>query len=133
MPHRMNTFWKIVAAGAAAVLLFDTVASFASLRLGFPYGYASAGSVLIYGAVGYLAFRRRGFGAAIGAGLLVGLVDASLGWYISWLIGPGALPNSLATPFNIGASIVLVTLFAALCAGAGAAIARIARGPRSTG
>jgi hypothetical protein len=94
----MSKFWKIVSAGVVAVLLFDTAASFAAKGLGFPYAYASIGSVLIYSMVGYFSFRWSGLVRAIGAAILVELVDATLGWFISWQIGPGALPTDQVTP-----------------------------------
>ena len=124
-------FWKIVGFGVLAVLAFDTAASFASVSFGFPYGYAAVGSVLIYATVGYLVFRRRGFFSAVGAALLVEVVDATLGWYISWQIGPGALPAGQATTAVIATSIIFVLIFAAVCAAIGSAIARAVHGPRN--
>ena len=124
----MSKFWKIVVSGIVAVLVFDTAASFASAGLGFRYEYASVGSALIYGIIGYLAFRRCGLNRAISAALLVELVDATLGWFISWQIGPGALPVEQATTPVIGVTIVTVLIFAAVCALIGAAIARLLHG-----
>ena len=127
----MSPFWKIVSFGVAAVLVFDTAASFASIGLGFPYAYASVGSVLIYALVGYFTFRRLGLVRAIGAAVLVELVDATLGWFISWQIGPGALPADQATTPIIATTIVLVVIFAAVCALIGSATARMLHGPRA--
>ena len=123
-------FWKIVRLGVLAVLTFDTVASFASVGFGFPYEYAAVGSVLIYGTVGYVVFRRLGLLSAVGAALLVEVVDATLGWYISWQIGPGALPAEQTTTAVIATTIVFVLIFAAVCAVIGSAIARAVHGPR---
>lgn len=124
-------FWKIVGLGVLAVLAFDTVASFASVGFGFPYEYAAVGSILIYATVGYLVFRRLGLFNAVGAALLVEVVDATLGWYISWQIGPGALPAGQATTAVIATTFVLVLIFAAVCAVIGSAIARVVHGPRA--
>jgi len=129
--ERMNQFWKIVGLGAVSVLVFDTVASLASKGLGFPYGYASIGSVLIYCMVGYFIFRRLGLIRAIGAAVLVELVDATLGWFISWQIGPGALPIDQVSTSIIATTLVSVFVFAVLCAFVGSAIARVLHGPRS--
>ncbi len=128
----MSKFWNIVGAGVLAALAFDTVASFASLSLGFPYAYASVGSIAIYATVGYVAFRQWSLARAVGAALLVEVVDATLGWYISWKIGPGALPIEQATPAIIAVSIVFVLVFAAACAIVGAAAARVIHGARHT-
>lgn len=126
----MSQFWKIVGLGVVAVLAFDTAASFASAGLGFPYAYASAGSALIYAIVGYFTFRRWGLLRAVGAALLVGLVDATLGWFISWQIGPGALPPDQITIPAIAATMVFVFICAAVCAVIGSAIARALHGRR---
>ena len=127
----MNIFWKIVGYGVLAVLAFDTTASFASVNFGFSYGYAIVGSVLIYAMVGYFVFRHRGFFSAIAAALLVEVVDATLGWYISWQIGPGALPAGQATIAVIATIIALAFFLAVVCAGIGSAIARAVHGPRN--
>ena len=127
----MSQFWKIVSLGVVAVLVFDTAASFASKGLGFSYGYASIGSVLIYAMVGYFAYRQWGVGRAVGAAVLVELVDATLGWFISWQIGPGALPTDQVSTPIIATTLVFVFIFAVLCALIGSAIARVLHGPRS--
>ena len=127
----MSAFWRMVVGGALVVLAFDTVASVASLVLGFPYFYAIVGSILIYFAVGYFGFRRLGFGRAIGAALMIQLVDATLGWFISWKIGPGALSEEQRTFGFLIATIVFVLIFAAICAVVGGAVARAVGGPRA--
>jgi hypothetical protein len=127
----MKPFWTIFGSGAIAVLVFDTVASIASKGLGFPYWYASIGSVLIYAAVGYFAFRHGGLIRAAGAAVPVALVDATLGLYISLQIGPGPLPtNQFPGPF-IAATLVLVSILSVFCAFIGSAVARVLHGPRS--
>ena len=126
----MNPFWKIVGLGIAAVLVFDTVASIASLTMGFPYGYASIGSFLIYTMIGYFAFRRCGFVLSIGAAVVVELVDATLGWFISWQIGPGALPADQITTSILAMTLGFVLVLAVVCSSIGSAVARVAHGPR---
>ena len=126
----MNQFLKIVGAGMAAILVFDIAASFASKGLGFPYSYASFGSMLIYASVGYFSFLHFRLSSAIGAAVLVGLVDATLGWFISWQIGPGALPAEQASTIVIVTTIVFVIIFAAVCTVIGSAVARILHGSR---
>jgi hypothetical protein len=127
----MSQFWKIICLGAVAVLVFDTVASLASKELGFFYGYASIGSVLIYGSVGYFSYRKWGIGRAVGAAILVELVDATLGWSISWYIGPGALPTDQISTLVIVTTLAFAIAFAVICSLIGSAIARVLHGPRS--
>lgn len=123
-------FWKLVGVGALIVLAFDTIASFASLYFSFTYTYAIAGSVIIYSTIGFLAFRRWGLGRAVGATLLVQVFDATLGWYITWKIGPGALPPDQATPGVFAITFLFVLAFAAICALVGSALARALHVPR---
>ena len=78
--------------GAVAVLALDTAGSFASRAFGFDYALLGLVSVMIYGATGYAVARRADRGAAVRAGAIVGIVDATLGWGISWLVGPGRPP-----------------------------------------
>jgi hypothetical protein len=125
-------FWEVVHTGWISVLLFDIVASLASRSSGIPYVYASVGSFLIYATIGYLVFSRRGLEAAVGAALLVELVDATLGWFISWQIGPGALSILLFTqPIVLVAIIVAILLFAVISAVIGASVARAINGRRA--
>ncbi|APW41772.1 hypothetical protein [Rhodoferax saidenbachensis] len=127
----MSPFWKIFGLGAVAVLIFDTVASLASNGLGFPYGYAAIGSVLIYAVVGYFAFRRGGLIWVVGAAVLVALVDATLGLYISGQIGPGALPTDRFSIPVIATVLVSAFIFSVLSALVGSALARVLHGHRS--
>ena len=126
----MNQLTKIVCLGAIGVLVFDALASFASLLVGFSYAYATVGSVIIYGIVGYFSFLTGGIGACIRAAILVELVDVTLGWGISWLIGPGAFPAQQRTVGTISLSVIFVFIFAVVCALLGAGVGRALRGPR---
>jgi hypothetical protein len=83
---------RAIIAGVIAVVVFDAVAAFASRALGFPYASATLGSYLLYFAVGVFAARTAGSSpvkAAALAAAIAGLADASLGWWVSSLIGPG--------------------------------------------
>lgn len=121
----MSKFWKTVGIGAVVVLLFDTVVSFASLVFSFPYSYASVGSFLIYATIGYFVFHSSSVRSCVGAALLVGLIDSTLGWFISWKIGPGVIPSTDATISMIAVTIIFVMVNAIICALFGAGIAQI--------
>jgi len=78
----MNPWSRIALIGAAAVVAFDTLASFAARTAGIPYVWASLGSFFLYAAVGYLAARaslNKQVRVAALAGLAVGLTDATVG------------------------------------------------------
>ena len=126
-------FWRLVGLGVVAVLIFDTAASFASLWFGFPYEDAVFGSILVYSTIGYLGFRGAGLKSSVGAALLVELVDVTLGWGISWWIGPGALTEGQWMAPLIAVAIVFVFIFSVFCACVGAGVARVMHGPRQVG
>lgn len=105
--------------GSAAVLVFDLLASLASRHFRFAYAHAGFGSYLIYLAIGFFAARAsisNALGVAALAAGFAGLVDASLGWAISWTIGPGQLPQGtqLTIPRWVGTAIFVVALAAAV-------------------
>lgn len=98
-------------------MLYDALASLASRALGFPYERASVGSYLIYLAVGFAvaraSTRSRVRSAALGTGL-VGLVDATIGWGVSWAIGPGRIVDGTLSPARWSATAVGVVVFATI-------------------
>lgn len=108
----LGTFPRFVAAWGAGILAFDAAASVTSLLTGLPYVWFTVGSVAIYLGVGYNGAPRFGLKMAVVAAIFVALVDATLGWGLSWLIGPGRLeaPNvptgSLVLSGAIGALII---------------------------
>ena len=126
----MVSLQRLVVIGIAVVLVFDTVASLASLSFGFPYQNATIGSMVIYCALGYFAFRLGGIAAVLKAAILVELVEVFVGWPISWFMGPGALPEGQRTPAVMAASVVVIFLLALFSALGGAGLARLFHGPR---
>ena len=114
----------IIAAGALSVILFDVVGSFASLRFGFNYEILSVGSFIIYGIIGYAVMSASGrLSRSILAAVAVGAVDATLGWFLSWKIGPGELPKApLAT--IIVTALVVAFVFAGVAGVIGAWLAK---------
>ena len=124
----MKPISRILLYGALAVILFDTAASLASRTLGFAYTSASTGSYLIYAVTGFFAARVLGWKGAALAGLTLGLVDATIGWGISWLIGPGQPPADVTfTPWMWPIIAITVSLTAVICALVGAVVARLSR------
>ncbi len=115
-----------VATGGAAVLLIASAGALASRRIGFPYPYLTILSFLVYGAAGILGARNGSIGAAALAGALVGLIDSTVGWRISWLIGPGAPPPDKRSASAIASAIVSVVAMATAVGLAAAYIARAA-------
>jgi hypothetical protein len=105
--------------GGAAVLAIAFAGSVASRTLGFDYSLVAPISIAVSVAIGvYVGLGGRVSQAAI-AGGTVGVIDATLGWAISWAIGPGRPQPGEAITF-LGA--FNTTLFVALLYAAGAAL-----------
>ncbi len=108
---------------AAFVVIYDIAACLASRSLGFNYAYASFGSLIIYAGSSAIAAKVAAFEQALPAGAVAGIADATLGWWISWKIGPGRMAGgalSLSEWFK-GASTAVGMAMA--CAAAGAWLA----------
>jgi len=106
----VNAIGVTVLLGAVAVVVYDTVGSFGSRRFGFAYSRLAAGSFLIHLLVGLAAARTGSFGAAVIAGAIVALVEATIGWAISWFVGPGRLAEEHATTSRLIMTVATVTI-----------------------
>jgi hypothetical protein len=123
---------RVVVLGSCAVLTYTTMAATASVVFGISYDAASVVSCLIYlgaGFAGACVMRRVADGARAGAA--VGFVDATLGWVIASLIGPGRLPAELGGQhsFVIAAIIVAAVAIAGVIGLLGGAAAKAAGFP----
>lgn len=116
---------RTIAAGGIAVLAFDAMGSYASHRFGFAYTNLVIGSLLIYVLVGVAAAGHTGsIRAGSVAGEAVAAIEATLGWAISWQIGPGRIPDRQATPAGIATRIIAVIAIGTICGAIGAAISK---------
>ena len=106
---------KLLLLSALSVVVFDALASFASVSLGFPHSYASIGSALLYIAFAYVAARSSGFWLGLLVGAAMGLTDVTIGWAVSWAIGPGRTPIDHLTAsdwfFTVAFAVVLGTVY----------------------
>ena len=98
---------QTIVIGSLVIVAYDALASAISTFTGFPYGLFSVGSSLICLLFGFLIGRnsRWFFGAAAGA--FIGLVESTVGWAISWYIGPGK-PTMELNGLMIVATIIFV-------------------------
>lgn len=119
----MKNTLLIVLIGAASIVLYDAIGALASLSLGFDYGWLVLGSTAIYAMVGYFSANKKNVVVGSLAGAVMGLVDSTLGWYISWTVGPGKPEIDLDGTMII-ATIITVTLLAAFIGMIGGFIAR---------
>lgn len=109
----MTSIWHVILTAIVAVVVYDALAAMMTLKFGYDYASFSYGSLLIYLAFGFIAGRIAAwsFGALVGA--VTGLTDSTLGWWVSWMIGPGK-PAERIDNFTIVTAIVFVTSEAAI-------------------
>lgn len=119
----MQLIVPVLIVGILTVLLLDIIGSLASRRFGFYYGSLSVISWALKIGVGFFAARQGSLGLSVLAGGVVAFVDATLGWYISWIIGPGR-PESKTTATAISTTVLIVTLLGAALGSIGGLFAR---------
>ena len=125
---------KVVIAGSIAILLFDAVGSLASRRWEFPYSRLMVGSFLVYLLTGFfVAAISHDEHDWIHAGIVVGLVESTLGWAISWWIGSGRrdIGDGSSAVVQVTLTIVAVVAIYGVFGLAGAATGRRWMGHRS--
>jgi len=114
----MERFFSGVLFGVVAVLILDAGGAFLSRRLMFAYSRLAPISFVLWGITADIASRAAGSDLTesiiLGglAGLIVGLFDSTVGWWISWRIGAGRLKQEMITPRTIARIVFNVTLLA---------------------
>ena len=93
----------VLALSGLAIVLLDVVAAVATMRYRFDYDRIAWISYAVYALAGFFSARCTGatepveasYGIALGAlgGASTALVDSSLGWAVSWIMGPGRPPG----------------------------------------
>jgi hypothetical protein len=82
---------RIIVSGCVGIVLFDAVWAFTADILDFDYGALWPISLAIYALVGFGAANNSGsIRMGVLGGAAVALTEATLGWAVSWAIGPGA-------------------------------------------
>jgi cellobiose-specific phosphotransferase system component IIC len=82
--------YRALAVCCAIVLSFDVAASFASELTRIEYGWFSILQIAMYLAIGYYLFRSFGMDRRFFIILGVAAIcEATIGWWLSALIGPG--------------------------------------------
>ena len=119
---------QIVLLFGVIAIVFDGIwASIAKAR-NLSYAKGAWVSFLIYFVAGGFASKNNNILYGLLSGMGVALIDATIGWWISWRVGPGRLPSTISEkelPQKIVTAIVNVTLIGGLFGIAGAFILRI--------
>jgi hypothetical protein len=114
---------------AASIVFYDALAAIGSRTMGFPYALASVGSVVLYVVIGAVAARLRSRQFGFIAGATTGIVDASGGWWVSWLIGPGRPSSGSINLTQWLVTAAVVATVACLLAGISGVLATWGRRP----
>jgi hypothetical protein len=102
------TRWLLI--GPVAVVAFDTLGAVAARTFDFEYGSLWPLSVLLAVTVAFLAGRDTGLiRVGVLVGLSLGFANSTLGWAVSWLIGPGAPAPADRDALTVGLTILAVT------------------------
>ncbi len=120
----MSNFTLITLAGAIAVIAVSSLGALAARELGFDYSWLIPFSVAIYAVVGFAVSRYVRLIYAPVAGAVVGLIDTTIGWYISWIIGPGN-PQVETDMLGIIFTVVMVVALDMIIATLGGIVARL--------
>ena len=125
--------WAVL--GSLAIVAYDAITAFGANLYGYEYGTfppGLMGSLLIHAVPPFLAGRDSGMiRTAVAVSAVIGFVDATVGWAVSWfLIGGAAAGTEGASPVTIILTVALVTgLFAVVGLAAGAIAIRTRRVP----
>jgi hypothetical protein len=115
--------------GAASIVCYDALAAVGSRTIGLPYALASVGSVALYIVIGGTTARLRSRTFGFIAGATTGIVDASAGWWVSWLIGPGRPPSGSINLTQWLVTAAMVTTVGCVVAGISGVLATWGRRP----
>jgi hypothetical protein len=114
--------------GAAAVLALDTVGALASRGLGFDYARLTPISILLYAVAGAYVGAADRVSRATAVGAILGAIDATIGWAIAWVIGPGRpQEGERITLLGLFNTALFVAVLAAAAAAVGAGLVRLGR------
>ena len=120
----MPTIILVVIVGTVAVLLLDSLGSIASNKFRFRYTSLAIVSWIIWLGTGFFAAWYGRLSLSLLAGGIVAFVEATLGWYIAWLIGPGR-PGKKLTRTVIARIVFAVTMKGAALGFIGGLLAEI--------
>jgi hypothetical protein len=109
--------WQVILIFGFIAIVFDGIWSTVAQAKGYTYSKGTWISFLIYTTAGVVAKQNGSLinGSMSGAG--VAGIEATIGWWVSWMIGPGRLPDTFSKEARSKAifqTIVFVMLTGAL-------------------
>ena len=109
-----------------SIVAFDAIASFLSRAFHVDYSNFMWLSFLLYVVVGFWGAHRQGFVFGMLLGTFAGLVDSTLGWFVSRMIGPFLRTDiPKLEPLIIAIVIIVVTASAFALGSLGALLCKL--------
>lgn len=111
----------ILGIGAVVMLLHDAIGATATRLLAIPIAWFYPISLIIWSVVGFFVVRQGGIRWGLLAGLALGVIDCTAGWWIASSIKGGG-------PSSVGETLITLgsmTLLAVACSMAGGGLARL--------
>ena len=112
MHIEMNQTLSYLIIGIICVLLIDTIGAFLSKQFSFNYKSLSVLSFMVYAVIGFLVGQESSLIYVVIVCMALGFFDATIGWKLSWVIGPGKLPPEYSNKSYIIRAIVTVSFLA---------------------
>jgi hypothetical protein len=95
------------------MLGWEVIAAVVALATGTPHERFALGDYIIYASTGFAVARRRGVFASPLGGAAIAAVDATLGWTIAWVLGPGRPEMGFTQPWLLLATVCFVIVIGA--------------------
>ena len=109
--------WQVILTFGIIAIVFDGIWSLVVRANGYTYSKGAWVSFLIYAVAGAVTIQNGNLINGLISGVGVAAIEATIGWWVSWVIGPGRLPDTIskeARPGAIAKAIVFVMLTGAL-------------------
>jgi hypothetical protein len=91
------------------IVLFDIVACLIARRWSIEYGGFRFGSYLTYLIIGFVGGFIGGWVLGAEVAAITGLTESTVGWAISWYMGPGRWKHGPPTRTQVVQVVLLVT------------------------
>jgi hypothetical protein len=116
----MKVFVRYVFTGAVLVVVLDAIYAALSLYSHIAYAWFTLPQMAFYAILAWIVTRNlANWRAGAATAFIVSIVEATLGWWVSALIGPGRPPERGAVMLVSGAlfAIALSSIVGAISAG----------------
>jgi len=109
----MSRLFRLILFFSLLVLTFDAIGAGLARHFGFAYEELAPAVRVLYVLAGFTAFQPGRLMDGFWTGLAMGLTNATLGWYISSLIGVGITWGQFGNNVLIYITIIWVSLISA--------------------